>query len=65
MIPQSGIGEEKSKLAQARLQRFVFSPPHSPGDCIQAPLYPCPSVSSVVNPCKPVPIEELRQQFFF
>jgi len=49
MIPQSGIGGEKSKLAQARLQRFVFSPTHSPGDCIQAPLYPCPSVPSLVH----------------
>jgi len=29
-------------------RRFVFSPPHSPGDCIQAALYPCPSVPSVV-----------------
>ena len=27
MIPQNGIGGEKSKLAQARLQEVHFSPP--------------------------------------
>ena len=47
MIPQSGIGEEKSKLAQARLQEVC---------CFSAPfarrLYPSPFLS--------VPIRVIR-----
>jgi hypothetical protein len=52
MIPQRGIGEEKSKPAQARLQEFC---------CLSAPfswrLHPSPSLS--------VPIRVIRGQNVF
>ena len=51
MIPQSGIGGEKSKLAQARLQEVCF---------FAAPfarrLHPSPSLS--------VPIRAIRGSYF-
>jgi len=50
MIPQSGIGEEKSKLAQARLQEVCFF-----ADPFARRLHPSPSLS--------VPIRVIRGYF--
>jgi hypothetical protein len=44
MIPRRENGGEKSKLRNLDCRRFVFSPTHSPGDCIQDPPYPCPVI---------------------
>ena len=46
---KAGLAEKNRNSRKLACRRFIFSPPHSPGDCIQAPLYPCPSVSSVVH----------------
>jgi hypothetical protein len=51
MIPQSGIGGEKSKLAQARLQEvYFFAAP------LARRLHPSPSLS--------VPIRAIRGSYF-
>lgn len=41
---EAGLAEKNRNSRKLACRRFVVSPPHSPGDCIQAPLYPCPSV---------------------
>jgi hypothetical protein len=46
---KAGLAEKNRNSRKLACRRFIFSPPHSPGDCIQAPLYPCPSVPSVVS----------------
>jgi hypothetical protein len=44
-----GLARKNQNSRKLACRRFIFSPPYSPGDCIQVPLYLCPSVSSVVH----------------
>ena len=39
---EAGLAEKNRNSRKLACRRFVFSPPHSPGDCIQAPSLSVP-----------------------
>jgi hypothetical protein len=36
---EAGLAEKNRNSRKLACRRFVVSPPHSPGECIQSPLY--------------------------
>ncbi len=46
---KAGLAEKNRNSCKLACRKFVVSPPHSPGDCIQALFYPCPSVVPVLQ----------------